>query len=147
MGTRMILIQEVLTLHQLWSQVQQVILSYKDTTSMSQHAELWPGIPYWWGNQVKPQDLIHCLEHMKSCSYPGDCCLHTGTPGHMHVLPHGAGLGSSGEMEQDILEDVILFTTWKAGCGHPWGLYCIYHKGSGCRQDVNIRVDIIVSAT
>ena len=44
----------MLTLHQLWSQGQQVILSYKDEASMSQHAELWPGIPYWWGNQVKP---------------------------------------------------------------------------------------------
>ena len=54
MDTRMILIKGVLTLHQLWSQGQQVILSYKDEASMSQHAELWPGIPYWWGNQVKP---------------------------------------------------------------------------------------------
>ena len=61
MDSRMILIKGVLTLHQLWSQGQQVILSYKDTTSMSQHAELWPGIPYWLGNQVKPQDLVHYL--------------------------------------------------------------------------------------
>uniref|UniRef100_A0A452DM89 Uncharacterized protein n=1 Tax=Capra hircus TaxID=9925 RepID=A0A452DM89_CAPHI len=61
---------EVPTLHQLWSQGQQVILSYKDKASMSQHAELWPGIPYWWGNQVKPRDLVHYLEHMKSCSHP-----------------------------------------------------------------------------
>uniref|UniRef100_A0A452DKB1 Uncharacterized protein n=1 Tax=Capra hircus TaxID=9925 RepID=A0A452DKB1_CAPHI len=59
---------EVPTLHLS----QQVILSYKDKASMSQHAELWPGIPYWWGNQVKPRDLIHYLEHMKSCSHPGE---------------------------------------------------------------------------
>ncbi|XP_040121304.1 PI-PLC X domain-containing protein 1-like [Oryx dammah] len=64
--------QEVPTLHQLWSQGQQVILSYKDEASMSQHAELWPGIPYWKGNQVKPQDLVHYLEHMKRCSHPGE---------------------------------------------------------------------------
>ncbi|KAM7225446.1 LOW QUALITY PROTEIN: hypothetical protein CapIbe_023423, partial [Capra ibex] len=62
---------KVPTLHQLWSQGQQVILSYKDKTSMSQHAELWPSIPYWWGNQVEPQDFVHCLEYMKSCSHPG----------------------------------------------------------------------------
>uniref|UniRef100_A0A452EJL5 PI-PLC X domain-containing protein 1 n=1 Tax=Capra hircus TaxID=9925 RepID=A0A452EJL5_CAPHI len=62
---------KVPTLHQLWSQGQQVILSYKDKTSMSQHAELWPSIPYWWGNQVEPQDFVHCLECMKSCSHPG----------------------------------------------------------------------------
>ncbi|CAM9166342.1 unnamed protein product [Rangifer tarandus platyrhynchus] len=70
MGTQMIPTQEVLTLCQLWSQGQQVILRYKDEASMSQHAELWPCIPYWWGNQVKHLDLVHYLEHMKSCSHP-----------------------------------------------------------------------------
>ncbi|XP_043753334.1 PI-PLC X domain-containing protein 1-like [Cervus elaphus] len=59
------------TLCQLWSQEQQVILSSKDEASMSQHEELWRSIPYWWGNQVKPRDLIHYLEHMKGCSHPG----------------------------------------------------------------------------
>uniref|UniRef100_A0AC11CDT4 Uncharacterized protein n=1 Tax=Ovis aries TaxID=9940 RepID=A0AC11CDT4_SHEEP len=63
---------KVPTLHQLWSQGQQVILSYKDKTSMSQHAELWPSIPYWWGDQLEPQDFVHCLECMKSCSHPGE---------------------------------------------------------------------------
>ena len=110
----MILIKGVLTLHQLWSQGQQVILSYKDTTSMSQHAELWPGIPYWLGNQVKPQDLVHCLEHMKSCSCPGDCCLHTGTPGHRHVLPHGAGFGFK----------------WRNGTGCIRGRYSVHYMVS-----------------
>lgn len=59
----------------------------------------------------------------------------------------GLALGSSGEMEQDVLGDVILFTTWETGRGHPWGCYCAYHRGSGCRQDVNICADIIVSTT
>ena len=54
----MILIKGVLTLHQLWSQGQQVILSYKDTTSMSQHAELWPGIPYWLGLIIIFEDTV-----------------------------------------------------------------------------------------
>ncbi|XP_064338729.1 PI-PLC X domain-containing protein 1 isoform X1 [Camelus dromedarius] len=62
---------EVPTLRQLWSRGQQVLLSYEDETSVSRHVELWPGIPYWWGNQVKPQDLIRYLEHMKSCGRPG----------------------------------------------------------------------------
>ncbi|KAB0340445.1 hypothetical protein FD754_023127 [Muntiacus muntjak] len=62
---------EVPTLCQLWSHGQQVILSYKDETSMSQHEELRPSIFYWWGNQMKPRDFIHYLEHMKSCSHPG----------------------------------------------------------------------------
>ncbi|KAB0353585.1 hypothetical protein FD755_023714 [Muntiacus reevesi] len=52
------LLAEVLTLCQLWSHGQQVILSYKDETSMSQHEELRP-------------NFIHYLEHMKSCSHPG----------------------------------------------------------------------------
>ncbi|KAB0338552.1 hypothetical protein FD754_024494 [Muntiacus muntjak] len=63
------LLAEVPTLCQLWSHGQQVILSYKDETSMSQHEELWPSIFYWWGNQMKPRDFIHYLEHMKSCSH------------------------------------------------------------------------------
>ncbi|CAI9180115.1 unnamed protein product [Rangifer tarandus platyrhynchus] len=65
------LVEEVPNLCQLWSRGQQVVLLYKDEASMSQHAELWPCIPYWWGNQVKHLDLIHYLEHMKSCSQPG----------------------------------------------------------------------------
>ncbi|KAB0338680.1 hypothetical protein FD755_025183 [Muntiacus reevesi] len=49
---------EVPILCQLWSQGQQVILSYKDETSMSQHEELWPSIPYWWGNQNSSPSLV-----------------------------------------------------------------------------------------
>ena len=78
MGTWMIPTQEVLNLCQLWSRGQQVLLLFKDKASMSQHAELWPSIPHWWGNQVKHLDLIHYLEHMKSCSHPGEWHLHTG---------------------------------------------------------------------
>ena len=133
----------MLTLCQLWSQGQQVILSHKDEASMSQH-ELCPSIPYWWGNQVKPRDLIHYLEHMNSCSHPGECRLHTRTTGHMRMR---LALGSRGKMEHDVLGDVILFTTWGPGRGHSWGCYCVRHRGSGCRQDVNIHVDIIVSTT
>uniref|UniRef100_A0A4X1TE16 Phosphatidylinositol-specific phospholipase C X domain-containing protein n=3 Tax=Sus scrofa TaxID=9823 RepID=A0A4X1TE16_PIG len=62
---------EMPTLRQLWSRGQQVILSYEDEASVSRHAELWPGIPYWWGNKVKPQDLVCYLERMKSCGRPG----------------------------------------------------------------------------
>jgi hypothetical protein len=46
-------------------------VSYEDEGSISRHPELWPGIPYWWGNQVKTQALIHYLEAMKSCGRPG----------------------------------------------------------------------------
>ncbi|XP_070640131.1 PI-PLC X domain-containing protein 1 [Bos indicus] len=62
---------EVPTLRQLWSRGQQVILSYEDEASVSRHTELWPGIPYWWGNKVKPQDLVNYLELMKSHGRPG----------------------------------------------------------------------------
>ena len=137
----------MLALHQLWSQGQQVILSYKDEASMSQHAELWPSIPYWWGNQVKPRDLVHYLELMKSCSHPGECRLQTRTPGHTHVLVHGAGFGFK----------------WRNGTGRIRGRYSVSHMGTrawtslgmllcppqglGCRQDVDIHVNIIVSTT
>ena len=59
----------------------------------------------------------------------------------------GLALGSSGEMGQDVLGDVILFSTWGPEHGHSWGRYRVHHRGSGCRQDVDIHVDIIVSTT
>ncbi|KAF5920776.1 PI-PLC X domain-containing protein 1 isoform X1 [Diceros bicornis minor] len=62
---------EVPTLRQLWTRGQQVILSYEDEGSVNQHPELWPGIPYWWGDQVKPEELVRYLERMKSDGRPG----------------------------------------------------------------------------
>uniref|UniRef100_A0A673VH00 Phosphatidylinositol specific phospholipase C X domain containing 1 n=1 Tax=Suricata suricatta TaxID=37032 RepID=A0A673VH00_SURSU len=63
--------QEVPTLNQLWTRGQQVILSYEEATVVCRHHELWPGVPYWWGDQVKAQELIHYLEHKQSCGRPG----------------------------------------------------------------------------
>ncbi|KAK2499531.1 hypothetical protein MC885_007505 [Smutsia gigantea] len=62
---------EVPTLHQLWARGQQVLVSYEDEGTVSRHGELWPRIPYWWGDQVKPEELVHYLEHMKSRGCPG----------------------------------------------------------------------------
>lgn len=62
---------EVPTLRQLWARGQQVILSYEDEGTVKRHRELWPAIPYWWGDQVKPEKLVRYLEHMKSCGRPG----------------------------------------------------------------------------
>ncbi|XP_055123887.1 PI-PLC X domain-containing protein 1 isoform X1 [Symphalangus syndactylus] len=62
---------EVPTLRQLWSRGQQVIVSYEDENSLGRHHELWPGIPYWWGNTVKSEALIRYLETMKTCGRPG----------------------------------------------------------------------------
>ncbi|XP_012513287.1 PREDICTED: PI-PLC X domain-containing protein 1-like, partial [Propithecus coquereli] len=62
---------EVPTLRQLWSREQQVLVSYEDESSVGRHRELWPGIPYWWGNKVKTEALICYLESMKSCGRPG----------------------------------------------------------------------------
>ncbi|KAI4554083.1 hypothetical protein MJG53_019382 [Ovis ammon polii x Ovis aries] len=118
---------EVPTLRQLWSRGQQVILSYEDEAAVSRHVELWPGIPYWWGNKVKPQDLVHYLERMKSCGRPGECRL---APGHLVTrVSEGIGLAlrSSGETERDVLGDVTVSTTGG--------------------QDVDIRAHVIVSAT
>ncbi|XP_062940498.1 PI-PLC X domain-containing protein 1 isoform X1 [Cynocephalus volans] len=62
---------EVPTLRQLWARSQQVIIFYEDEDTVSRHRELWPGVPYWWGNKVKVQELIRYLEGMKSCGRPG----------------------------------------------------------------------------
>ncbi|XP_062940499.1 PI-PLC X domain-containing protein 1 isoform X2 [Cynocephalus volans] len=65
------LVEEVPTLRQLWARSQQVIIFYEDEDTVSRHRELWPGVPYWWGNKVKVQELIRYLEGMKSCGRPG----------------------------------------------------------------------------
>ncbi|XP_004385274.1 PI-PLC X domain-containing protein 1 [Trichechus manatus latirostris] len=62
---------EVPTLRQLWACGHQVVVSYEDEGSVSRHRELWPGIPYWWGNKVKTSDLIQYLEFKKSVGRPG----------------------------------------------------------------------------
>uniref|UniRef100_A0A8C6EIZ6 Phosphatidylinositol specific phospholipase C X domain containing 1 n=1 Tax=Microcebus murinus TaxID=30608 RepID=A0A8C6EIZ6_MICMU len=62
---------EVPTLRQLWSREQQVLVSYEDESCVGRHCELWPGIPYWWGNKVKTEALIRYLESMKSKGRPG----------------------------------------------------------------------------
>uniref|UniRef100_A0A8B9WVT2 Phosphatidylinositol specific phospholipase C X domain containing 1 n=1 Tax=Bos mutus grunniens TaxID=30521 RepID=A0A8B9WVT2_BOSMU len=117
---------EVPTLRQLWSRGQQVILSYEDEASVSRHTELWPGIPYWWGNKVKPQDLVNYLELMKSHGRPGEC-HHTETPSHTRVQGHGAGFGFK----------------WRNGTGRVRGITLSTTGG----QDVDIRADIIVPTT
>uniref|UniRef100_A0A8C8ZNI0 Phosphatidylinositol specific phospholipase C X domain containing 1 n=1 Tax=Prolemur simus TaxID=1328070 RepID=A0A8C8ZNI0_PROSS len=62
---------EVPTLRELWSREQQVLVSYEDESCVGRHRELWPGIPYWWGDKVKTEALIRYLESMKSCGRPG----------------------------------------------------------------------------
>lgn len=84
-------------MNQLWTRGQQVILSYEEASVVSRHRELWPGIPYWWGDQVKPQELIHYLEHMKRCGRPGEWCgsVTRGTcRAHTHVIAHRFAFGS-----------------------------------------------------
>ncbi|XP_038305178.1 PI-PLC X domain-containing protein 1-like isoform X2 [Canis lupus baileyi] len=76
---------EVPTLRQLWARGQQVIVSYEEASVVSRHAELWPGIPYWWGDQVKAQELIRYLERMKSCGRPGEECRPRESPVRVHV--------------------------------------------------------------
>uniref|UniRef100_A0A8C0JIZ5 Phosphatidylinositol specific phospholipase C X domain containing 1 n=1 Tax=Canis lupus dingo TaxID=286419 RepID=A0A8C0JIZ5_CANLU len=63
---------EVPTLRQLWARGQQVIVSYEEAERASEPPRgAVAGIPYWWGDQVKAQELIRYLERMKSCGPPG----------------------------------------------------------------------------
>lgn len=64
--------QEIPTLGQLWARGQQVIVSYEDEATVSRYDKLWPAIPYWWGNAVKPDVLLRFLETMKGQGRPGD---------------------------------------------------------------------------
>lgn len=61
---------EVPTLRQLWAREQQVIVSYEDEATVSRYDQLWPAIPYWWGNAVKTDVLLRFLETMKGQGRP-----------------------------------------------------------------------------
>ncbi|XP_045146765.1 PI-PLC X domain-containing protein 1 [Echinops telfairi] len=61
---------EVPTLRQLWACGRQVVLSYEAPDPVSRHPELWPAVPYWWGDKVKTGELIRYLETMKSGGRP-----------------------------------------------------------------------------
>ncbi|EHB00232.1 PI-PLC X domain-containing protein 1 [Heterocephalus glaber] len=127
---------EVPTLLQLWASGQQVLLSYEDEATVARHPELWPGIPYWWGDQVKSQALIRYLETMKSCSRPVfqgpglsapgpghlhflHCGVHTeGTTGHCQSpVPGAAGVRHARERDVDVLG---LYCSPPWALGRPW---------------------------
>ncbi|GAB1289976.1 PI-PLC X domain-containing protein 1 [Apodemus speciosus] len=61
---------EVPSLGQLWAREQQVIVSYEDEATVSRYDQLWPAIPYWWGNAVKTDVLLQFLETMKGHGRP-----------------------------------------------------------------------------
>ncbi|XP_053166151.1 PI-PLC X domain-containing protein 1 [Hemicordylus capensis] len=58
------------TLRNLWSCGYQVIVSYEDVTQVVRHSELWPAIPYWWGNKTTAQQLIQYMEKRKQNGRP-----------------------------------------------------------------------------
>ncbi|XP_077002786.1 PI-PLC X domain-containing protein 1 [Tamandua tetradactyla] len=100
---------EVPTLRQLWSASYQVIVSYEDTCAVCRHKELWPGIPYWWGNKVKTDQLIRYLESMKSHGRP-DVLFVAGinlTESLQYVLAHPAA-----SMEKLTLPSLPCLDAW-----------------------------------
>ncbi|KAL8190192.1 UNVERIFIED_CONTAM: hypothetical protein K2H54_042994 [Gekko kuhli] len=67
----MLLFQVVPTLQHMWAHGYQVIVSYEDILQVALHAELWPAIPYWWGNKTTAKKLIWYLELRKRGGRPG----------------------------------------------------------------------------
>ncbi|XP_054829898.1 PI-PLC X domain-containing protein 1 isoform X2 [Eublepharis macularius] len=59
------------TLQHMWAHGYQVIASYEDVIQVVKHSELWPAIPYWWGNKTTAKKLIQYLELKKSGGRPG----------------------------------------------------------------------------
>ncbi|XP_024061335.2 PI-PLC X domain-containing protein 1 [Terrapene carolina triunguis] len=81
------------TLRNMWTYGYQVIISYEDVTEVMKHRELWPAIPYWWGNKTATQDLIQYLESMKKNGRP-DCFFVAGinlTEDLEYILAHPFG--------------------------------------------------------
>nr|XP_044994854.1 PI-PLC X domain-containing protein 1 [Jaculus jaculus] len=59
------------TLRELWARGQQVLVSYEDEATLRRHPELWPGIPRWHGDELRPRDLVRYLDAMTRCGRPG----------------------------------------------------------------------------
>ncbi|XP_030427456.1 PI-PLC X domain-containing protein 1 isoform X2 [Gopherus evgoodei] len=81
------------TLRNMWTYRYQVIISYEDVTEVMNHRELWPAIPYWWGNKTAARDLIQYLERMKKNGRP-DCFFVAGinlTSDLEYILAHPFG--------------------------------------------------------
>ncbi|XP_032645337.1 PI-PLC X domain-containing protein 1 isoform X2 [Chelonoidis abingdonii] len=81
------------TLRNMWTYRYQVIISYEDVTEVMNHHELWPAIPYWWGNKTAARDLIQYLERMKKNGRP-DCFFVAGinlTSDLEYILAHPFG--------------------------------------------------------
>ena len=55
----------------MWQRGYQVIVSYEEDLEVLKHCELWPAIPYWWGNKTTTHALIQVLELMKQMGRPG----------------------------------------------------------------------------
>ncbi|XP_049690353.1 PI-PLC X domain-containing protein 1 isoform X1 [Accipiter gentilis] len=58
------------TLRTMWQCGHQAIVSYEEDMEVAKHCELWPAIPYWWGNKTATRALIQYLEHMKQMGRP-----------------------------------------------------------------------------
>ncbi|XP_010139266.1 PREDICTED: PI-PLC X domain-containing protein 1-like, partial [Buceros rhinoceros silvestris] len=58
------------TLRTMWQRGHQVIVSYEEDVELEEHCELWPAIPYWWGNKTATCALIQYLERMKRMGRP-----------------------------------------------------------------------------
>ncbi|XP_037232657.1 PI-PLC X domain-containing protein 1 isoform X2 [Falco rusticolus] len=58
------------TLRTMWQRGHQVIVSYEEDVEVDKHRELWPAIPYWWGNKTATRALIQYLERMKQVGRP-----------------------------------------------------------------------------
>ncbi|KAJ7395462.1 PI-PLC X domain-containing protein 1 [Pitangus sulphuratus] len=64
-------VQVTPTLRTMWHLGHQVIVSYEEDMELKEHCELWPTIPYWWGNKTSTRALIRYLERMKRRGRPG----------------------------------------------------------------------------
>ncbi|XP_076011344.1 PI-PLC X domain-containing protein 1 isoform X2 [Genypterus blacodes] len=62
--------QDSPTLRSCWSKGQQVIASYDKDQVVSQHPQLWSGIPYWYADSTDPRKVISYLEEQKSGGRP-----------------------------------------------------------------------------
>ncbi|XP_074671069.1 PI-PLC X domain-containing protein 1 isoform X1 [Strix aluco] len=134
------------TLRTMWQHGHQVIVSYEEDLEVEEHCELWPAIPYWWGNKTATRALIQYLEHMKRMGRPG---RHReslgGDKGHVWQCKTSRKLGDHSIMGYNhFVRAVCTGRTRVAECpAHPWVSATFIFGGANTRISVCTCIDYI----
>ena len=134
------------TLRTMWQRGHQVIVSYEEDVEVEEHCELWPAIPYWWGNKTASCALIQYLERMKLMGRPG---RHReslgGNKGHVQQCKTNRKLGSHSITGYNhFVHAVCTRRAHVAECSaHPWASATFIFGGANTCVSVCTCIDYV----